>query len=843
MRPADAAATPVGRTPEARPPPTKRAIVGVVVGAPLVILVDTDRGRASRTAAALRRAGALPVAALDAYDAAAAMGAADFRAVVVGGDVDRALLRGLAAVGRRRHPDLRLFAFVDRGVDVDALRADTVADLDVLDAGVDPDAAARRIRGALPDPSAAEDDAIPVGMSATDPALPLPRTTQETEPLLDGALAAGTGPAVLLVLYAQELTGVLRVVDGPARGALYVERGDAVWCEGDDDDDVGAAVRAGTLSGAAAYARMRDRIRARVLGVAEANAGRWTFREDDRFVAELPLVRVNPIGLVVEARRRRTPPHELMRLARELERRTVVAGAALEQASERLKRFTNGVGIARLLEERITVAQLFARTGLDPLMGTVVLLGLEDARLLALKDVPPPVEAVELRSVVTGAFRRPVLDAAEEQPDESDDVKAIRKEVADVYMRAKLGADARALLDVGVDADATTLRAAKDALLQRLDPTRLPAGLGGGALLSARIAEVRALVERAWEALAASVPALADEGPAVPALVGRFELGRRIGVGGMAEVFVGRQAGVGGFERRVVVKRIHPNLAHDAEFVHMFLEEARLAARVAHPNVVAVVDAGKAGEDYFLIMEYVPGRDLGFLVNAAKRRGVVVPTGVACRIVADLCAGLHAAHAYKTEDGRAVPIVHRDVSPGNVLVSMDGTVKLTDFGVAKASDSASRTRAGVVKGKLYYLSPERVAGEPGDARSDLFAVGIVLYVLLTQQHPFQRPNDHQTLRALRHAELPDPRPVRGDVPAALDRILLRALAKDPADRFQTARALGHEIELACVENGVRASTLDVGTWVRALVGEDEILPGGAGGLVPEGGWIELSSPY
>src|SRR5262245_18293462 len=210
---------------------------------------------------------------------------------------------------------------------------------------------------------------------------------------------------------------------------------------------------------------------------------------------------------------------------------------------------------------------------------------------------------------------------------------------------------------------------------------------------------------------------------------GNYRLVRRIARGGMAEVFLARHLGMEGFERRVAIKRILPHLSEAEEFKSMFLDEARLAAQLTHPNIVHIYDFGRVDEYYFIGMEFVDGVDLGRLIRHARNRPV--PFEFAARIFSDVCSGLHYAHNAVDGEGRPLGLVHRDVTPQNVLVTYDGVVKLVDFGIAKAAWQAGRTRPGVVKGKFAYMSPEQVEGRRLDGRSDVFSAGICLYELIT----------------------------------------------------------------------------------------------------------------
>ena len=229
---------------------------------------------------------------------------------------------------------------------------------------------------------------------------------------------------------------------------------------------------------------------------------------------------------------------------------------------------------------------------------------------------------------------------------------------------------------------------------------------------------------------------------------GKYQLLRKLATGGMAEVWLAQQTGIEDFRRSVVIKRILPHLAEDAEFVQMFLNEAKIAARFSHPNIAQIFDLGRENGSYFIAMEYVHGEDLGRIMRKAWSAGQWLTKPLALRIIAEACQGLFYAHERVDEStGRPLRVVHRDVSPQNILVSFEGSVKLVDFGIAKAADQASLTRSGAIKGKFAYMSPEQASGKPLDHRSDIFALGLVLYELLTGVRPIKRENDLATLQA------------------------------------------------------------------------------------------------
>jgi serine/threonine-protein kinase len=275
---------------------------------------------------------------------------------------------------------------------------------------------------------------------------------------------------------------------------------------------------------------------------------------------------------------------------------------------------------------------------------------------------------------------------------------------------------------------------------------------------------------------------------------GKYQLFKRIAVGGMAEIFLAKLLGVKGFEKLVVVKRILPNLVGQPEFVAMFLDEARLAASLNHPNIVQVYDLGETNGSYFIAMEFVAGHDLLSVMRRGLSERAPLPFALAARIVAGACEGLHYAHTKKDLRGNPLRIVHRDISPGNLLISYDGTVKVTDFGVAKAETQSTKTEAGQVKGKFAYMSPEQVRGDPVDARSDVFSLGVVLHETLTGRRLFKKENELAIIGDILMGEVKAPSELRPEVPRALDVICLKALSKDLRKRHQSARELALDLE-------------------------------------------------
>lgn len=304
-------------------------------------------------------------------------------------------------------------------------------------------------------------------------------------------------------------------------------------------------------------------------------------------------------------------------------------------------------------------------------------------------------------------------------------------------------------------------------------------------------------------------------------MFGRYQLLRQIGMGGMAEVMLARQTGMGGFEKKLAVKRILPHLSADPTFLSMFLQEARLAARISHPNVVQIFDLGAVNDRYFIAMEYVRGWDLAAVRRVCKAQNIAVPLELAAFMVARICAGLHGAHTCTDEHGKPRPVIHRDVSPHNVLVSTDGQVKLSDFGIAKALGTGSLTPTATPKGKLAYLSPEQVRGAASlDPRSDVFAVGVMLYELLTQDSLFRRDSEYATFEAVLYANITPLSKLRSDIPPEFDEIVEKALNRDPNDRYQTAEQFQIALERFLLKHGRSPSPMGLGTWLKQIMERD-----------------------
>jgi serine/threonine-protein kinase len=299
---------------------------------------------------------------------------------------------------------------------------------------------------------------------------------------------------------------------------------------------------------------------------------------------------------------------------------------------------------------------------------------------------------------------------------------------------------------------------------------------------------------------------------AAPIVIGRYAMFDEIASGGMATVYLGRFMGPAGFARTVAIKRLHPQYAKDPEFVTMLLDEARLAARIQHPNVVVTLDVVVKKDEVFLAMEYVQGESLSRLARLAQARGERVPLPIVLRIGTDMLQGLQAAHEARDERGVPLNIVHRDVSPQNVLVGVDGVARLVDFGIAKAAGRAHTTQEGQFKGKLAYMAPEQFDGAGVSRQTDLYASSVVLWELVTGRRLFAGDNQGDTVARVMKHDVTPPSQLVADVPDVLDALIMRGLSRAPSERFGTAREMC--IELG--ECGTPASAIAVSDWVQLL---------------------------
>jgi tRNA A-37 threonylcarbamoyl transferase component Bud32 len=307
--------------------------------------------------------------------------------------------------------------------------------------------------------------------------------------------------------------------------------------------------------------------------------------------------------------------------------------------------------------------------------------------------------------------------------------------------------------------------------------------------------------------------ALADLAPGT--WLGKHQLLHRLAVGGMAEIYLARATGIEQFEKLLVVKRMLPQHADDHRFIRMFLDEARLAATFSHPNIAHVYDIGGSDGHYYFTMEYVHGEDLGSVLQASRAAGRAVPLAHALTIVAGVAAGLHAAHDKRGADGAPLGVVHRDVSPSNILVGHDGCVKIADFGIAKVAAQHGRTGTGFL-GKARYASPEHVQGQALDRRSDLFSLGIVLFELTCGRRPFDGDTEFAVMQAIVHGDVPRPGELVPGYPAALEQIVLRALRRDRDARFATAQDLQVAVEDFARQHQLGLSSVALSAYLGEL---------------------------
>ncbi len=655
--------------------------------------------------------------------------------------------------------------------------------------------------------------------------LPGPLRTDPSVPSLTGGLAPGIGARVLMDLFVDERSGRLLVdgMPGP-RGTLFFLGGEPVYAAtaGSSESLVKRLGEKGQLRPpptndplakmnplaklsrcshpVAVLEALRDEVREFCSQLLVPQFGEWAFFDDEGFVEYTPLTAVNPFGFVLDARRRALTPDAMLRLGEELAKKVPEPRSGFANVASRLRAFTGQVDLAGVVDGTRTCAEIYKLTGLHPLVGGLVLQTLVETGLVTLLNAPRSTSKRDRRKAATSAM--PALVQADSQilsqlaslPGRGG------AEILSLYLDIKPERSDFAIL--GVDPQGWSPAAVERGYQQRLaelDPRAIPSG-GNRPYLLARVEELRTKVERAYRTLTAT------QTRAAPAA---YEILDKIGEGGMAEVYRGHASDDP--SRVVAVKRILPKLREDPDFGRQFLEEARLARRVEHPNVVKIYTVGKSGEDLYLAMEFVDGLDLGELTRRAKRKKEPVPIDIACRVVADACGGLHAAHTAHDRLGNVTPILHRDVSPQNILVSRAGDVKLTDFGIAKAGDTQEGEDNGQVKGKVPYLSPELIDGEPASVRSDVYAMAMTLYATLAHT-PFSRGEMFQTMRAILMDPLVPASSLRPDVPEVLDALLLRAGAKKPEERHASAQELQLELE----EFLATRPPVDVGAWACAL---------------------------
>ncbi len=308
-------------------------------------------------------------------------------------------------------------------------------------------------------------------------------------------------------------------------------------------------------------------------------------------------------------------------------------------------------------------------------------------------------------------------------------------------------------------------------------------------------------------------------------VVGKYQLIRKLATGGMAEVYLAKTAGAHGFEKTVVLKRILPHLAEDENFVHMFFSEAKLAAQLNHPNVVTVFDFGEDQGTYFLVMEYIDGPNLRALFRRANETKQPIPFGVVAKIISFACEGLAFAHEFiDPETNEPMNLVHRDISPDNVLLARNGGVKVVDFGIAKASNQTHHTRTGTIKGKFAYMPPEQLRGTPLDKRADIFALGIVLHELVAGVKPFDVASDATIMQAILYEKMKPAGEVRPDTPVALQRIIDRALEKDRELRYPDCRAMQADLEQFILSTGEPTGQFHLSQLVAKLASPAAVNP-------------------
>jgi serine/threonine protein kinase len=374
--------------------------------------------------------------------------------------------------------------------------------------------------------------------------------------------------------------------------------------------------------------------------------------------------------------------------------------------------------------------------------------------------------------------------------------------------------------------------------LQNLRPP--PSWSSKGAAASGPI-DLAGLVEQALQ------HPLADKGAGgtlAEGTYGPYRLVKKIAVGGMAEVFKAKRTGVEGFEKVVAVKRILPHLSDNKEFVDMFIDEAKMVAGLAHPNIVQISDLGKLEKSYYIAMEYVHGRDLRSILRRAKDRGLRLPLDLTVFIVSRVCSALEFAHRKKDERGRPMLIVHRDISPQNILISFEGEVKLTDFGIAKAATKARITDAGALRGKLLYMSPEQAWGKPMDRRSDLFSLGIVFYEMVTDQKPFLGSSEMSILEMVRECRVAPPSDVNPRIPERLEKVVMTALERDPDHRYQDAAEMYRDLDRVLHERQPPTAN-ELTRFLELLFDEEERIdapPPGAADAVDEAHEVEFEHP-
>jgi serine/threonine protein kinase len=299
-----------------------------------------------------------------------------------------------------------------------------------------------------------------------------------------------------------------------------------------------------------------------------------------------------------------------------------------------------------------------------------------------------------------------------------------------------------------------------------------------------------------------------------PELFGPYEVYERIGVGGMATVHRAKKQGIEGFERVVALKRMLSHLADDETFIKSFVREARLASQLQHGNIIHIYDLGRVGRVYYIAMEYVRGRDLRKILKQSAYATGPMPLAMMLMLTHQLCDALDYAHDLADENGEPLGLVHRDVSPSNILIAADGHLKIIDFGIAKATSSSLRTLSGRVKGKFAYMAPEAIQGKQLDRRTDIFAVGIVAHEMLTARPLFATKNQFDTIRKITQEQVKPPSYYNPEVPRDLDEIIMTALAKSPDERWQTAGAMHRALDHVAKKHGLQTTNREVAEWIE-----------------------------
>lgn len=654
---------------------------------------------------------------------------------------------------------------------------------------------------------------------------------------LGGALTPGRFARLLMSLFAQERSGRLAVETGTpddpgVKGTLFFLHGEPVHAvsvdaearllerlreRGELSDEatvdptlplVPTLVRRKWAQPTAILHALRDAVREFVAGALAAELGVYRFFDDTGFTDHVPLVGVSPFAMLLEQRRRAQPADVLLRQGEDMGAKYLVPQPGFANAASRLSAFTGGVDLEDVVDGTVPASAIYERTRLPPLNGGLVIGTLADAGLVLLQDEPTSGPVRDKRKAPTSSL--PLLV-------NTDGITLVGAalpgggDLLSLYLLLKPERDDDAILGVARDASLLEVERAFRARMAELDPSGVQSGPSRPHLL-ARIEELRTKVERAYQARSESAPR---------ERVTEYEIERKLGEGGMAEVFVGRIVDVGSsagalttnVNQLVAIKKLHGTLQKDAKFARMFLREARLTRRVRHKNVVRILSVGMVQGDLYLAMEYVDGADLAHLLNNARDTGQAVPIELACKVIADVCGGLHAAHTAHDGSGAVMPILHRDVSPQNILVGSRGEVKLTDFGIAKVQGAQTEnyTRTGFIKGKVHYLAPELIDGFPASVRTDVYAAAITLYSCLAPL-PFRKKSLLLTMRAILTDPLPPISEAVPNVPPRLDEIIRRATAKDPEERHASAQAL--QLELEELLTGLEPP--NIATWVRTL---------------------------